>query len=85
MKTTVGEYIYSVEVRQARAKGAPVVALESTLITHGLPYPVNVETARALEQEVRAAGAVPATIALLACPDNLARKLHLLGPLQWAF
>ena len=66
MKTTVGEYIYSDEVRQARAKGAPVVALESTLITHGLPYPVNVETARALEQEVRAAGAVPATIALLA-------------------
>ncbi len=66
MKTTVGDMIYSDDIQRARANGAPVVALESTLITHGLPYPVNVETARALEQEVRAAGAVPATIALLA-------------------
>jgi len=64
--TTVGDMIYSDDIQRARADGAPVVALESTLITHGLPYPVNVETARALEQEVRAAGAVPATIALLA-------------------
>lgn len=66
MMTTVGDMIYSDDIQRARADGAPVVALESTLITHGLPYPVNVETARALEQEVRAAGAVPATIALLA-------------------
>lgn len=44
---------------------SPVVALESTLIAHGLPYPANVETARASESAVRAAGAVPATIAVI--------------------
>lgn len=66
MMTTDGDIIYTDEIQRARADGAPVVALESTLITHGLPYPINVETARALEQEVRTAGAIPATIALLA-------------------
>lgn len=66
MMTTAGDHIYTDEIQCARADGAPLVALESTLITHGLPYPVNVETARALEQDVRAAGAIPATIALLA-------------------
>jgi pseudouridine-5'-phosphate glycosidase len=45
--------------------GRPVVALESTLITHGLPRPKNLEVARALETEIREAGAVPATIAVL--------------------
>jgi pseudouridine-5'-phosphate glycosidase len=45
--------------------GRPVVALESTLISHGLPYPHNLEVAQALEQEVRAAGAVPATIGVV--------------------
>ena len=49
------------EVREARA----VVALESTIITHGMPYPQNLETALAVECEVRASGAVPATIAVL--------------------
>src|SRR3954463_15707417 len=43
----------------------PVVALESTIISHGMPYPRNVETARMVEQTVRDAGAVPATIAVL--------------------
>jgi pseudouridylate synthase len=43
----------------------PVVALESTVITHGLPYPANLETALAMEEAVRAGGAVPATIAIL--------------------
>jgi pseudouridine-5'-phosphate glycosidase len=52
------------EVRAALAVGRPVVALESTLISHGLPWPTNLETARAAEQAVRAAGAVPATIAV---------------------
>jgi pseudouridine-5'-phosphate glycosidase len=52
-------------VRAAVVAGRPVVALESTLIAHGLPWPVNVETARASEAAVRAAGAVPATIAVL--------------------
>ena len=50
------------EVRAALAEGRPVVALESTLIAHGLPYPRNLETARAAEAAVRRAGAVPATI-----------------------
>ena len=45
--------------------GRPVVALESTLITHGLPWPVNLETALACEAAIRAAGAIPATIAIL--------------------
>lgn len=53
------------EVRDALAAGRPVVALESTLITHGLPYPVNQEVARGMEKAVRDAGAVPATIAVL--------------------
>jgi pseudouridylate synthase len=53
------------DVAAALADGRPVVALESTLITHGLPYPANVETALAMEEAVRAAGALPATIAVL--------------------
>src|ERR1019366_4045682 len=56
----------SPEVADALRAGRPVVALESTLITHGLPYPANVETALAMEAAVRAGGAVPATIAVLA-------------------
>ena len=59
------DFIYSSEVAAARKSGHPVVALESTLITHGLPRPVNLETARRLEATVRAGGATPATIALL--------------------
>ena len=56
---------YSDEVAEARAKGAPLVALESTIITHGMPFPQNVETARRVEQAVRAGGATPATIAVI--------------------
>ena len=56
---------FSAEVREARAAGTPLVALESTIITHGMPAPQNVETARAVEAEIRSAGAVPATIAVL--------------------
>ena len=56
---------FSTEVAQARAAGRPIVALESTIITHGMPFPQNVETARLVEQEIRAAGAVPATIAVM--------------------
>ncbi len=55
----------SPEARAAQDAGAPLVALESTIITHGMPWPQNVETARAVEAEVRDAGAVPATIAVL--------------------
>ncbi len=53
------------EIKQALAAGAPVVALESTVITHGLPYPQNVETAVLMEKSVTAGGALPATIALI--------------------
>jgi pseudouridine-5'-phosphate glycosidase len=57
--------VLSAEVAEALDRGAAVVALESTIIAHGLPRPRNLEVARALEAEVRAAGAVPATIAVL--------------------
>ena len=53
------------EVAQALAAGHPVVALESTIISHGMPYPQNVATAAKVEAEVRAHGAVPATIAIV--------------------
>jgi pseudouridine-5'-phosphate glycosidase len=53
------------EIAAALRSGRPVVALESTLIAHGLPWPANVETARAAEEAVRGRGAVPATIAVL--------------------
>ncbi len=53
------------EVRAALEQGRPVVALESTLITHGLPEPENLNVAQAMEDAVRAQGAVPATIAVL--------------------
>ena len=56
---------FSPEVAKARAEGAAIVALESTIITHGMPFPQNVETARAVEAEVRSHGAVPATIAIM--------------------
>ncbi|MDD9716639.1 pseudouridine-5'-phosphate glycosidase [Dinoroseobacter sp. PD6] len=53
------------DVRNALETNAPVVALESTIITHGMPFPDNVEMARAVEEEIRARGAIPATIAVL--------------------
>jgi len=56
---------FSPEVAKARREGTPIVALESTIITHGMPWPQNVETARRVEAELRAAGATPATIAVL--------------------
>ncbi|MFN3294351.1 MAG: pseudouridine-5'-phosphate glycosidase [Gemmobacter sp.] len=74
------------EVRAALDAGRPVVALESTIITHGMPYPTNVDTARAVEAAVRAGGAVPATIAIMggairvglddAALDTLGRTPH---------
>ena len=54
------------EVAKALSDGGPVVALESTLIAHGLPYPLNLETARMAETAVREAGAVPATVGVSA-------------------
>ncbi|MEL6551284.1 MAG: pseudouridine-5'-phosphate glycosidase [Pseudomonadota bacterium] len=56
---------YSEAVAAARDARVPLVALESTIITHGMPYPQNLETARGVEAVIREAGAVPATIAVL--------------------
>ena len=56
---------FSAEVAQARDEGRPIVALESTIITHGMPYPQNLETARRVEADIRETGAVPATIAVM--------------------
>lgn len=55
----------SPEVAAAREQGRPVVALESTIIAHGMPWPQNLETAREVEDVIRAEGAVPATIAVI--------------------
>jgi pseudouridine-5'-phosphate glycosidase len=55
----------SAEVADALKSGAPIVALESTIITHGMPYPANLEMARGVEALIRAEGAVPATIAVI--------------------
>jgi len=63
--TAAYDIVLSSEVADAQAADAPLVALESTIITHGMPYPQNLDTARAVEQAVRDAGAVPATIAVL--------------------
>ena len=58
------------EAANALAAGKPVVALESTIISHGMPYPQNVETALKVEEIIRESGAVPATIAVIGatCP-----------------
>ncbi|WP_152968537.1 pseudouridine-5'-phosphate glycosidase [Rossellomorea vietnamensis] len=56
---------YSEEVKEAKRKGMALVALESTIISHGMPYPQNVKTAREVEDIIRSKGAVPATIAIL--------------------
>ena len=53
------------EVKQAKINGSPIVALESTIISHGMPYPENVQTALALEDIIRQNGATPATIAII--------------------
>lgn len=59
------DFRYSREVLDALRANSPIVALESTVISHGLPFPRNLETAKALEQTVRENGATPATIAVL--------------------
>lgn len=57
--------VFSDEVKQARLIGRPVVALESTIIAHGMPYPQNVQSAIEVEQIIREYGAIPATIAVI--------------------
>merc|ERR1719320_1736971 len=56
---------FSKEVATAFEKREPIVALESTIISHGMPYPQNYETAREVENIIRGLGAIPATIAIL--------------------
>ena len=65
MNNTTLPLDFSQEVSTALAKRAPLVALESTIITHGMPWPQNVETARRVEATIRENGAVPATIAIM--------------------
>lgn len=65
MLTLADHLIINDEVKAALAAGKPVVALESTIISHGMPYPKNVETALKVEQIIRDNGAIPATIAIL--------------------
>ncbi len=72
----------SPEVAAALAAGKAVVALESTIISHGMPYPENVETALRVEEVVRAAGAVPATIAIMdgyLCAGLSLEQIEVLG------
>ena len=74
--------LFSTEILAARAAGLPIVALESTIISHGMPYPQNVEMARGVEQIIRDAGAVPATIAIIGgkiCIGLSPEQLELLG------
>ncbi|WP_341703060.1 pseudouridine-5'-phosphate glycosidase [Ferrovibrio sp.] len=66
MTTSAAQLVLSPAVADALAAGRPVVALESTIITHGMPYPDNLAMARSVEAIIREAGAVPATIALIA-------------------
>ncbi|XP_043263251.1 pseudouridine-metabolizing bifunctional protein C1861.05 [Colletes gigas] len=58
-------FVYGHDVAMAKKNGVPIVALESTIITHGMPYPDNLKTAIKVENAVRSKGAVPATIAIL--------------------
>ena len=70
------------EISEALKQGLPIVALESTIIAHGMPYPQNIETAIEVEQIVRKNGAIPATIAILdgkLCVGLNAQQLEILG------
>ncbi len=58
-------FVPSLEISDAMATGKPIVALESTIITHGMPYPQNLEVAKTVENDIRKFGAVPATMAVL--------------------
>ncbi len=77
------------EIADALAAGRPVVALESTVISHGMPHPKNLDTARALEAEIRAAGAIPATIAVMdgqirvGLDDGALERLAVAGQTAW--
>lgn len=65
-KPTLPPFVLLPEIAEAKKAGKPIVALESTVITHGLPWPQNANLAAEMEQKVRAHGAIPATVALIA-------------------
>lgn len=77
----ISQFRFSSEVRSALKNGEPVVALESTVITHGMPYPDNVKTAMDVEQVVRRAGSVPATVAVIKGDVCVGLTEHLLTEL----
>ncbi|RLD10416.1 MAG: pseudouridine-5-phosphate glycosidase [Chloroflexota bacterium] len=73
---------YSKEIKQAKHKKNPIVALETAVVTHGLPYPVNLELAQNMEKQVRDQGAVPATVGVLegkVCIGLKPKQLHKLA------
>ncbi|WP_320201673.1 pseudouridine-5'-phosphate glycosidase [Agrobacterium sp. rho-13.3] len=72
---------YSDEVAAAKQRGAPIVALESTIITHGMPYPGNIQMAESVEQIIRDQGAVPATIAVIHGTLHIGLEKHQLEAL----
>lgn len=84
MSQTALPLVYSREVVAARDKGLPLVALESTIITHGMPYPGNLEMARSVEAIIRAKGAVPATIAVIRGTLHVGLENHELEELAQA-
>ncbi len=66
MNNAISQYLtYTDEVREAIESGKPIVALETTIISHGMPYPQNIEMARTVERIIREQGAVPATIGIM--------------------
>ena len=80
------EFVVADEVREALRKGTPVVALESAIITHGMPYPVNLQLAQELEAIVRKGGAVPATTALVSGTIRVGlskSELEMLARAKW--
>jgi len=80
------EFVVAEEVREALRKGTPVVALESAIITHGMPYPVNLELAQELEDIVRKGGAVPATTAVVSGKVRVGlskSELEMLARAKW--
>jgi pseudouridine-5'-phosphate glycosidase len=80
------EFVIAEEVQEALRKGTPIVALESAIITHGMPYPVNLELAQELEGIVRKGGAVPATTALVSGTIRVGlskSELEMLARAKW--
>lgn len=81
-----GEFVIAEEVQEALRKGTPVVALESAIITHGMPYPINLELAQELEDIIRKGGGIPATIAMVSGSIRVGlskSELEMLARAKW--